>query len=289
MHPSNAPFYKRPPKLFRKVLKKVRRVLARARLSRFPQNAQAPRHSLSGELVISLTSFPARFGMIELTVKSLLDQSVKPDRVVLWIAQDEYDQLPPAVLALQDETFSVRQCENIRNFKKILPSLAAFPDAFIVICDDDTYYPPNWLKDLLGAFDPEHPTIVCHRAHRLAYLPNGSLAPYRQWPYDVDDAKSALPSTDLLPTGNGGVLYPPGALPPLTQDLDLIRKLSPTSDDVWLFFMWRRNDWKIKRVPGKRRMFLEWPHAKTGSLRILHRGGKKDDHLQTMSKHFGTP
>lgn len=283
------PFYKRSPKLFRKLLKRARRVAARLRLSRFPQRADAPRHSLPGELVISLTSFPGRFGMIEWTLRSLLDQTVKPDRLILWIAYDEYDQLPQSVLALQNDIFSVRQCENLRNFKKILPSLEAFPDAFILICDDDTYYSPNWLEDLLGAFDPQHPSIVCHRAHRLAYLPDGSLAPYRHWPYDVDDPKSALPSIDLLPTGNGGVLYPPGSLPPMAQDLALVRSLSPTSDDVWLFFMWRQNGWKIKRVAGKRRVFLEWPHAKAGSLRILHRGGKKDEHLQTMSRHFGTP
>lgn len=263
-------------------------MMARSRLSRFPQRPDAPRHGLPGELVVSLTSYPGRFGMIELTLKSLLDQTVRPDRLVLWIAHDEYDQLPPAVLALQNDIFSVRQCENLRNFKKILPSLEAFPGAFIVICDDDTYYPPEWLADLISAYDPDEPTIVCHRAHRLAYQ-DGLLAPYRRWPYDVDDRKSTLPCTDLLPTGNGGVLYPPGALPPMTLDLDLIRKLSPTSDDVWLFFMWRQNGWRIKRAPGKRRSFFEWPQAKTGSLRVLHRGGKKDEHLQSMSRHFGVP
>jgi len=264
-------------------------MMARSRLSRFPQRPDAPRHRLPGELVVSLTSYPGRFGMIELTLKSLLDQTVRPDRLVLWIAHDEYDQLPPAVLALQNDIFSVRQCENLRNFKKILPSLEAFPGAFIVICDDDTYYPEDWLNGLVNAYDPEEPSIVCYRCHRLSYTPEGRLAPYRSWRRNAADDNDGSLVRDLLPTGNGGVLYPPGSLPPETNNLELIRQLSATSDDVWLYFMWRNNGWSIKRVPGPPREFTEWSGTQEQALWSLHRTGKKDEHLQSMSDFFGVP
>lgn len=262
---------------------------ALARVAAFPRNPGAARHALPGRLVISLTSYPGRFATLHLTLKSLLDQTVRPDRILLWIAHDDLARLPEQVRALEGEILSIRGCDDLRNFKKIIPTLAEEPESFILICDDDTYYPQGWLAQLVGAYDPAQPSIVCTRAHRLRYAEDGRLAPYRAWRRNVADRSTALPSTDLLPTGNGGVLYPPGSLPAQTRDLDLLRKLSPTSDDVWLFFMWRQAGWSIRRVPGRKRRFVEWPDTQARALHAFHRGGTKDQHIQDMSRHFGVP
>ena len=258
-------------------------------VERFPKHAQAPLHGLPGELVISLTSYAARFPVLHLTLKSLLDQSVRPNRIVLWIAHEDLDRIPDEVRALEGKTLEIRGTEDLRNFKKILPSLEAFPEAFILICDDDSYYPDNWLERTVAAYDPQEPTIVCNRAHKIGYLKSGDVAPYRSWKRNWAHPSSAAPRTDILPTGNGGVLYPPGSLPPETHDLDLIRKLSATSDDVWLYFMWRKAGWKAKRVPGPKREFLEWPDSQGQALWAFHRGGKKDEHIRDMARHFGNP
>ena len=289
-------------KLRRKLYKKLtlkkqrtawanRRKLARAlaELEKYPKNPKAPRHGLPGQLVISLTSYPARFHTLHLTLKSLLDQQVRPDKILLWIAHGDAEQLPAAVRELEGDRFEVRTCEDIRNFKKILPTLAAYPDAFILICDDDTYYPDSWLKSIVDAYDPAQPSIVCTRAHQVTYLPDGSVAPYRKWKRNWAHVSTATPRNDLLPTGNGGVLYPPGSLPGLTSDMELIRKLSATSDDIWLFFMRREAGWPVKRVPGPKREYIEWPMTQTGALWVLHRTGKKDEHIQDMVRHFGQP
>lgn len=285
-------------RLYRKLtLRKQRRAWMKRRgqrkameeIAKFPKHPDAPRHQLPGRLVVSMTSYPARFPSLHLTIKSLLDQTVRPDHIVLWVAHGDLDALPDSVASLQSDQFLVRTCDDMRSFKKILPSLGAYPDSFIVIVDDDTYYPDHWLAGLLAAYDPEDPSIVCYRAHRLTYMPDGRLAPYRDWDKNsVGDRRNPV-CRDLLPTGNGGVLYPPGSLPPETTDLALIRKLSPTSDDVWLFFMWRKNGWSIRRVPGPRRQFYEWPESQDQSLTALHATGKKDEHLQDMSDYFGIP
>lgn len=274
----------------RRAWRNKRRVAqAMARLEGFPRHPDAPRHSLSGQLIISLTSYPARFSTLHLTLKSILDQAVRPDRIVLWLAHEDVAMLPGEIRALEGERFEVRTCEDLRNFKKILPALAAFPDAFILICDDDTYYPDDWLQRLVEAYDPQERSILCHRVHRLTYMPDGRIAPYREWQRNVADAASTVPSDDLLATGNGGVLYPPGSLPPETTDLDCIRQLSATSDDVWLFFMRRQAGWLAKRVPGRKSNFVEWPDTQDQALWTFHRTGKKDEHIQDMARHCGVP
>jgi hypothetical protein len=268
-----------------------RRNVARAlkELGKYPKYPNAPRHSLPGRLLISLTSYPGRFHTLHLTLKSLLDQQVRPDKILLWIAHEDASQLPEAVRQLEGDRFEIRTCEDLRNFKKILPTFAAHPDAFILICDDDTYYPDYWLKSIVDAYDPAHPSVICTRAHQLTYLPDGSIAPYRKWKRNWAHASSATPRNDMLPTGNGGVLYPPGSLPAQTGDMELIRKLSGTSDDIWLFFMRREAGWPVKRVPGPKREYTEWPMTQGGALWVLHRTGKKDEHIQDMARHFGMP
>ena len=275
---------------FRKEWARRRRVSqALAELAKYPKHPDAPRHDLPGQLIISLTSYPARFHTLHLTLKSLLDQQVRPDKILLWVADDDMDKVPNAVRELEGDRFEVRACEDLRNFKKILPTFAAYPDAFILICDDDTFYPDDWLKGIVDTFDPAEPTIVCTRAHRVRYLPDGSVAPYLTWEHNVATKDTALPNRAILPTGNGGVLYPPTSLPPETGNLDLIRKLCATSDDIWLFFMWRQTEWKIRRVPGTAKRYTEWPLTQDGALWVFHRQGKKDEHIQDMSRHFGVP
>lgn len=260
---------------------------ALAELARFPKHSDAPLHNLPGELIISLTSYPGRFSILHLTLQSLIDQSVRPDHILLWIAEDDLPQLPAEVTALAGDRLEIRTCEDLRNFKKILPARAAHPDAFILICDDDSYYPSEWLKRIVSHFDPERPAIVCTRAHQVKLDVDGLPMPYRTWPRNVAHGWTASLRRDLLPTGNGGVLYPPGSLPDMTLDRALIKQLSATSDDVWLFFMGRQAGFCVSRVPGPKFNYLEWPNSQATALWAFHRTGTKDEHLADMALHFG--
>jgi hypothetical protein len=271
----------------RRERKRVKRALKA--LSRFPRHPDAPRHGLPADLVVSLTSYPPRFPTLHLTIKSLLDQTVRPDRIVLWIASEDWDALPGSVTALQGERFTVRTYDDMRSFKKIVPALIHYPDAFILIADDDVFYPPSWIGGLVDAHDPCHPAILYYRGHRIVYGADGALAPYRRWQREVNDNECLLPSTDVMPTGVGGVLYPPGSLPAATVDVPLFKQLSPTCDDSWLYFMWRGNGWKARRVPGEKLRVVTWPDTQEQSLMTFHRGGKKDEHLRALSDHFGIP
>lgn len=278
-------------RLFRRWRK--RQVSARARqaalkqLKRFPLHRDAPRHGLPGDLVVSLTSYPRRFPTLALTIKSLLDQTVKPDRVILWLGQGARGSLPKAVTDLEGARFEVRTTDDLRSFTKIIPALDAFPRAFIAVADDDIYYRAEWLESLIDGFDPEVPAIVYHRGHRITHLPDGRLAPHRTWEREVSDARSLKPSIDIMPTGVGGVLYPPGSLPQQTSDIALFKRLSPTCDDSWLYFMWRQNGWTATRVDRPREPLITWPDTQEESLMTLHRGGGKDAHLAALSAHFG--
>ena len=257
-------------------------------VAHFPRNPNAPKHALSAPLIVSLTSYPPRFPWLYRTLLSLLDQTIRPDKIALWIAHEDLSRLPPEILSLQGDRLTIHACEDLRNFKRLVPALDVYTDSFIVFADDDMYYPDDWLRRLAETFDRDDPTVVCYRGSRIRRTAGGKLTSYRTW-RDARDAKSERPSTDLLPVNQTGVLYPPGSLPAFANDYGLIRKLSPTSDEVWLFFMWRLAGWRVRRVPGKLPEFAEWPGSQEHALWKMHRGGTKDDHFRTMAEHFGTP
>ena len=117
-------------------------------------------HRLPGVLVVSLTSYPPRFGTLALTLRSLLCQTVRPDHLILWIAPADFALLPQSVRRLQARGLTIRLAEDIKSYKKIIPALDQFPDAFIVTADDDLFYWQSWLEELVKGAEPSAPVVA---------------------------------------------------------------------------------------------------------------------------------
>jgi hypothetical protein len=249
-----------------------------------PRNGRA--HGLPGELIISLTSYPARFHGLHFTLACLLHQAVRPDRLILWIAHDDLEQLPPTVRAFEERGVEIRACDDLRSFKKLVPTLQAFPDAFIVTADDDICYPPDWLEKLVNA--TEQRVITGHRAHRMKRSVDGSLRPYVEWEFNVQDAKARQPSADILPTGAGGILYPPRSLDPRATDRSLFERLCPDCDDLWFYWCARLAGTIHKKVPGTFRL-LHWPGSQRSSLWKKNQHGGNDAAIAALEQEFGYP
>lgn len=194
---------------------------------------QSP-HGLPSELIVSLTSYPPRFDSLHLTLLSLLTQNTKADRTILWVAEEDYSKLPQEVLDLVSSGLEIRTCKDTASYKKIIPCLAIFPDAFIVTADDDVYYPPKWLTSLCDRYDTDNKRIICHRAHRITFDQHGQPKPYHLWQHKV---KGPQQGAILFATGAGGVLYPPKCFAEDVLREDIFMKVCPRADDVWLYWM----------------------------------------------------
>jgi hypothetical protein len=244
-------------------------------------------HRLPGELIVSLTSYPARFATLQLTLRCLLAQEVRPDRVILWIAHQDIGQLPKSVRRLERAGLEIRSCDELRSFNKLVHALDAFPNAYLVTADDDLHYSRDWLGQLTAAFDPARLEIICHRAHRVMRDRTGALAPYRQWPYDVQDAAARRASTDIMPTGVGGVLYPPRSLHPLVTDRSLFQRLCPRGDDLWFYWCARMAGTPARKIGGKMRL-INWPGSQASALCFDNGdGGGNDRMIRALEAELG--
>ncbi len=245
------------------------------------------KHNLPKPLIVSLTSYPPRFSTLALSLKCLLTQNIAPDKVVLWIARGDFDQLPDEVLALQEQGLEIALTRDVKSYKKIIPALRAHPDSFILTADDDVYYPSGWLGELVAGYDPSRQEIPAQRVHRIVTDAAGEPVPYMKWEFDVK-AGPAHPRN--VATGVGGVLYPPGSLHPDVLSETTFKNLCPSSDDLWLYFMARRAGWQVRKI-GRRRRYLSW----AGSQRIALQhdnvvvGGGNDVQFERLLKHYGSP
>ena len=190
------------------------------------------------KLIVSLTSFPERMYEIHFTLYSLLNQSLKPDEVVLWLAKEQFPNgekdLPEIVLKMQRNGLTIKWCEDLRSYKKLIPALKEFSNDVVVVVDDDVYYPKDWLKKLYNQHLKTPKFVIGHRGHKIMLDENGHPKSYRQWKKNQTLPKASYRN---FMTGCGGVLYPPHSLYRDVTNVELFRKLAPYADDIWFWAM----------------------------------------------------
>ena len=241
-------------------------------------------HGLGAPLVVSLTSYPPRFPLLELTLKRLLSQTLAADHTILWLAECDRRALPSEVERLTRHGLEIRQAADTGPHKKYLEARRRHPDAYLVTVDDDMAYRRTMLGDLVAELPGAPRSIITHRARRMVWR-DGDLMPYWNWPL-VD--RGPLTSPDLLSTGSGGVLYPPGSLLPEVLDEALLLRLSPRTDDLWLHWMVRRAGYTTTLVSRPNRA-REWDDSQDVALWRGVNQQENDAAIGRLMERFGPP
>ena len=188
------------------------------------------------KVTVSLTSYGRRVAaVLPYTIISLLRQTYKPDRIVLWLDDEHWNDnnLPALLKRLKAHGLTVKYCKDIRSYTKLVPALEAYPNDIIITFDDDVFYRKDSVKRLMEAFLNNPTCIYAHIAHRLTFTENGTLRPYNAWEMNV----SGVNTREIFPTGVGGCLYNRSLLHGDVCREDLFMRLAPQADDVWFFFM----------------------------------------------------
>jgi len=205
-------------------------------------------------IVVSLTSFPSRFFTLHLALKSILDQNMKPDVIFLCLTKDEVkeeSELPQSVLELKKYGLQIYFADdNLKPHNKYFYAMKLYPHSLIITVDDDNIYDKALVGDLYSSFQKYPSAVSARRVHKIAKDKKDTALPYSKWRYEFK--KITTPSFDLLATGVGGVLYPPGLLPPETFDADRIKELCLNADDIWLKFMELKNNIPVVWAKGRR-------------------------------------
>lgn len=190
----------------------------------FPERTERPER-----VVVTLSTVPQRLRYLRPTLRSLLDQSCPPDRIVLaWPEHSLRLNTPYPEPSGLPAGVEVLRCTDVGPATKLLPALLEEPDAVLVVVDDDAIYPHDFLESLLA----HH-----RRLPRAALGVRGQLVRYgvdpRYLGHVCGTAVREPEPVDVL-MGMWGYLIPPGALDAAVHDFDGWPAEVRWQDDVWI-------------------------------------------------------
>lgn len=239
------------PMKCRVVLKaKHRRILSafkKHRILRLIPTLEPLESKNSPKYIVSLTSYKKRLiDTAPYAIITLLNQSIKPNKVVLWVAHEDKEVIPDVLHKLTEKGLEIRFCEDMKSYKKLIPALQEFPEDYIITADDDFYYHRDWFAQLKELHLKSPKKIICHRAHGIKVDENHNPLPYDEWDYQIEpsvyfardlESQSSHQYEAIFPTGGAGTLYPPRCLSEKVNNEELFMKLTPQADDIWFWAM----------------------------------------------------
>lgn len=190
-------------------------------------------------IIVSLTSYGRRVSsnVVYYTILSLLNQSIKPDKIILWLDNSwNIHNLPKKLKKLITRGLEIRFCEDLKSYKKLIPTLEEYPQATIITVDDDIIYKKNTIKKLIETSKKYPDKIVCNNARFP--IPRGwKFETYNNWPENSHSNKDFV-----MPIGEGGILYPPHTFDREIFNKEIFMSLCPFADDIWFWIMAKRNN-----------------------------------------------
>lgn len=215
-----------------KMLYKVNKVILNLIYPVFQKGKQEMGTSLESPVIVSLTTYPGRITQVWKTISTLLNQTMKPKKVILWLAREQFpgQQLPESVLRLTKRGLEICYCDDWKSHKKYFETMKQYPEDIIVTADDDILYPENHLEKLWKAHLEFPHEVICQWSHRITFDGRETFLPYNDWP---DNGKED-PSFATLAVGCSGILYPQGALSREAFCEGQLQEYALMADDLWL-------------------------------------------------------
>ena len=187
-------------------------------------------------VIVSLTSIPSRLGSLHLVIKSILDQTKMPSKIIVWLNSDLQQSIPKSLKNLENEYFEIAFSNLNCSHRKLIHTLEKFPNEIIVTVDDDFMYRSNFIELIYQCHLKNPEVILGNHCVNLNYDDKGNVLPYKTWRQN-----SAINSKVKVPVGAWGILYPPNSLHADVLNVDKFLELTPKADDLWFKAMALKN------------------------------------------------
>lgn len=198
------------------------------------------------EIIVSLTTHGKRLYEVYLPIESIMQGTLKPNRIILWLSTEYKNKPLPILLQNQiNRGLEIEFCEDIRSYTKLIPALKKYPESVIVTIDDDLIYNTDMLEKLVIAYLNQPTLIHANRVHKIKLNHNNQPLPYFKWDWE---SKECGPSYLNFLTGVGGVLYPPHCLDQEVFNQDVFLDICKYADDIWFYSMAIKKGTKINKV-----------------------------------------
>lgn len=202
------------------------------------QNGTEKLKGTEEDIIISLTSIPSRINTLWLVTESLLRQTYKPSRIILWLSREEFlnQKIPIKLRHQMRRGLEIHLVDNLRSYKKFYYTMKRYPNSTIVTVDDDVIYSQHMLERLIVVHSKYPYAVCCHRSRQIGVKHDGRLFRYEMWENSILSKRKIIEKPSLLtcPIGVGGVLIPRGTYDNEVLNKRIFMELAPQADDLWL-------------------------------------------------------
>jgi hypothetical protein len=205
----------------------------------------------SRKIIASLTSYPSKIQEVKYAIFSLLNQSLKPDKVILWLSKDEFKNaiLPKELIDLTKSGLEIKYVDdNIMSHKKYYYAIKEYPNDLIALFDDDFYYQSSLINTLYTHYLYNPKEIIAYAANNVA-LNNNKIF------FKDHETKGEPPYR----TGSGfnnnflsgsGCIIQSSLFDSEVLNSKKFMKLSPYCDQSWLWVMALKKKTRIFVING---------------------------------------
>lgn len=195
------------------------------------------------EIIVSLTTYGKRLYTVATTIESIMQGTMKPNRIILWLDNDM--QNVPLPIALQKQLkrgLEINYCRDIRSYKKLIPTMKKYPDASIITIDDDLIYQYDLVEKLVNMHIAHPDCIIANRIHQIVLNEDGTPKSYMDWKWNANPSDS---SPLNFFTSGGGTLFPPNSFNEEVFKEDVFLNICKYADDIWFYAMALKKGTKV--------------------------------------------
>ena len=193
------------------------------------------------KIIVSITSYPARIHHVHIVLSTIFAQTMKPDDIVLYLAQEQFpgkeSDLPEELSEMiSSGKVKLRWVEDLKPHKKYFFAFQEYPDDLVITVDDDVLYAPDLIEILYHSYLRHPKAVSALRTHLMMFSERYGIFPYEKWILKYNRIVDC-PSQQLFCTGCAGALYPVQLFDQALLNKEAILDHCIYADDIWLKLM----------------------------------------------------
>lgn len=211
------------------------------------------------KIIASFTSYKNRLKIKDINkmIKSLINQTIKPFKIVLTLYIKDIKYLNKYIISLINKNILelIISYIDIKPHKKYFYVMQKYRNFPIITFDDDIIFEKTTIESLFNSYIQYPNLISARRVHKMLYKKDNNtkktLLPYNQWILEYKEELN--PSFDLFATNGAGSLFPPNILNITDDLLNEIYKII-NADDIYLKYLEIKKGIKTVFVSNNRPM-----------------------------------
>lgn len=210
---------------------------------------------------------------------------MQPQQILLWLSREQFSteqDIPKRLRDMQNDCFQIRMVDgDIRSHKKYYYASKEYPNAMLLLIDDDIYYPTDMIERMYHQYI-KGSDVVCQYGSLIQRNEDGSLKPYTQWKPIFKQSDSE----DFFFGSGGGVMFRPESMYKDLTNIELALRLTPKADDVWLNAMVRLAGLKKEKISSGLCILPVLQEKNNETLASTNLQGGNDKQIASVNEYY---